>query len=523
MAGRQDQLKRGSAAETQDAVTAPPCAMVVFGAAGDLTKRLVVPALYNLVNAKRLPQGFQLVGVDLADKTAETWRQGLTDMMNEFVTQGGGEFEADHIDQTAWRWLTDRMTYLRGDLTDAGTYRRLGEHLAALDRTAGTNGNHLFYLAIADRFFATVVAALGAAGLVREESGRWRRVVIEKPFGHDLASAKALNAEILKTLQEHQIYRIDHFLGKETVQNIMVLRFANGLFEPLWNREHIDHVQITAAETVGVERRGKFYERTGALRDMVPNHVFQLLAMTAMEPPTSFDADAVRSKKAEVVQAIHPLTPAQALRDAVRGQYGAGTVLGKPVRAYRQEPDVAANSNIETYIACKLRIDNWRWAGVPFYLRTGKYLKRRWTEIAIRFHQAPIVLFRDTHLERMSPNWMILRIQPDEGIALEFAAKHPGPAVKLNTVSMDFAYESFFKTAPNTGYETLLYDCMIGDATLFQRADNVEGGWQAVQPILDAWAENAPKDFPNYVAGGNGPAAADELLARDGRAWRPLA
>jgi glucose-6-phosphate 1-dehydrogenase len=523
MAGRQDQLKRGSAAESQDAVTAPPCAMVIFGAAGDLTKRLVVPALYNLVTAKRLPQGFQLVGVDLADKTAETWRQGLTDMMNEFVTQGGGEFEADHIDQSAWRWLTDRMTYLRGDLTDAGTYRRLGEHLAALDRTAGTNGNHLFYLAIADRFFATVVAALGAADLVREENGHWRRVVIEKPFGHDLASAKALNAEILKTLEEHQIYRIDHFLGKETVQNIMVLRFANGLFEPLWNREHIDHVQITAAETVGVERRGKFYERTGALRDMVPNHVFQLLAMTAMEPPTSFDADAVRSKKAEVVQAIHPLTPAQALHDAVRGQYGAGTVLGKPVRAYRQEPDVSPDSNIETYVACKLRIDNWRWAGVPFYLRTGKYLKRRWTEIAIRFHQAPIVLFRNTQLERMSPNWMILRIQPDEGIALEFAAKHPGPTVKLNTVSMDFAYESFFKTAPNTGYETLLYDCMIGDATLFQRADNVEGGWQAVQPILDAWAENAPKDFPNYVAGGNGPAAADELLARDGRVWRPLA
>jgi len=523
MAGRQEQLKRGSATESDSAVMAPPCAMVIFGAAGDLTKRLVVPALYNLVNAKRLPQGFQLVGVDLADKTAESWRQGLTDMMNEFVTQGGGEFEADHIDQTAWRWLTDRMTYLRGDLTDAGMYRRLGEHLAALDRTAGTNGNHLFYLAIADRFFGTVVAALGAAGLVKEDNGHWRRVVIEKPFGHDLASAKALNAEILKTLQEHQIYRIDHFLGKETVQNIMVLRFANGLFEPLWNREHIDHIQITAAETVGVERRGKFYEKTGALRDMVPNHVFQLLAMTAMEPPTSFDADAVRSKKAEVIQAIHPLTPAQALRDAVRGQYGAGTVLGKPVRAYRQEPDVSPTSNTETYIACKLRIDNWRWAGVPFYLRTGKYLKSRWTEIAIRFHQAPIALFRDVHLERMSPNWMILRIQPDEGIALEFAAKHPGPTVRLNTVSMDFAYESFFKTAPNTGYETLLYDCMIGDATLFQRADNVEGGWQAVQPILDAWAETAPKDFPNYVAGGNGPAAADELLTRDGRAWRPLA
>ncbi|HZB91507.1 MAG TPA: glucose-6-phosphate dehydrogenase [Stellaceae bacterium] len=521
--GRQDQLRIGSTAEADRPAVAPPSAMVIFGAAGDLTKRLVVPALYNLVAAKQLPDGFRLVGVDLADKTTQAWRQGLTDTMNEFVAQGGGEFQADHIDETTWRWLTERMSYLRGDLSDPGAYRRLGEHLAGLDQTAGTGGNRLFYLAVADRFFATAVAGLGAAGLVSEKDGGWRRVVIEKPFGHDLTSARALNAEILKTLQEHQIYRIDHFLGKETVQNIMVLRFANGLFEPLWNREHIDHVQITAAETVGVERRGKFYEKTGALRDMVPNHVFQLLAMTAMEPPTSFDAEAVRSKKAEIIEAIHPLTPAQALRDAVRGQYGAGTVLGKPVRAYREEPDVAPDSAVETYIACKLRIDTWRWAGVPFYLRTGKYLKRRWTEIAIRFHQAPIALFRGTHAERMNPNWLILRIQPDEGIALEFAAKHPGPAVKLNTVSMDFAYKSYFNMAPNTGYETLIYDCMIGDATLFQRADNVEAGWRAVQPILDAWRENPPKDFPNYVAGGNGPAAADELLARDGRAWRPLA
>ena len=305
--------------------------------------------------------------------------------------------------------------------------------------------------------------------------------------------------------EEHQIYRIDHFLGKETVQNIMALRFANGLFEPLWNRQHIDHVQITAAETVGVEHRGKFYEKTGALRDMVPNHVFQLLAMTAMEPPISFDADAVRSKKAEVIQAIHPIDPAHALTDAVRGQYDAGTVLGKQVRAYRQEPDVAPNSTTETFVACKLKIDNWRWAGVPFYLRTGKYLKRRSTEIAIRFHQAPYALFRGTNVERMNPNWMILRIQPDEGIALEFAAKHPGPSVTLNKVSMDFAYKTYFKMAPNTGYETLLYDCMIGDATLFQRADNIEAGWQAVQPILDAWANNPPRDFPNYAAGCDGP------------------
>jgi glucose-6-phosphate 1-dehydrogenase len=495
--------------------------MVIFGAAGDLTKRLVVPALYNLVAAKQLPDGFQLVGVDLAAKTTAEWRDGLTETMKKFVG-GSGEFEADHIDQAAWGWLAERMSYLQGDLGDPGTYSRLGTRLAKLDKTAGTAGNHLFYLAVADRFFSTAVAGLGAAGLVTESGDQWRRVVIEKPFGHDLASAKALNAEILKTLQEHQIYRMDHFLGKETVQNIMALRFANGLFEPLWNRRHIDHVQITAAETVGVEQRGKFYEKTGALRDMVPNHVFQLLAMTAMEPPISFDANAVRAKKAEVIEAIRPLQPGRVLRDVVRGQYGAGTVLDKPVRAFREEPDVAPNSNVETFVAWKLKIDNWRWAGVPFYLRTGKYMARRWTEIAIRFHQAPYTLFRGTHVERMNPNWMILRIQPDEGIALEFAAKRPGPSVKLSTVSMDFAYKTYFKMAPNTGYETLIYDCMIGDATLFQRADNVEAGWRAVQPILDGWADHPPRDFPNYVAGGTGPEAADELLARDGRAWRPL-
>jgi glucose-6-phosphate 1-dehydrogenase len=522
MANRQDQAPIARKKIAPDgAVAAPPCAMVIFGAAGDLTKRLVVPALYNLVNAKRLSNNFQLVGVDLAQETTEDWQRRLTDTMHGFAS-GTGEFHADHIDETAWRWLTGRMSYVQGDLTDKATFIRLREHLAELDKSAGTAGNYLFYLAVADRFFAKAVAGLAGAGLVTEDDGHWRRVVIEKPFGHDLASAKALNVEILKSLKERQIYRIDHFLGKETVQNIMALRFANGLFEPLWNRQHIDHIQITAAETVGVERRGKFYERTGALRDMVPNHVFQLLAMTAMEPPISFDADAVRDKKAEVVQAIRPLKPARALRDAVRGQYAAGVVLGKKVRAYRDEPDVAPDSTTETFIACKLKIDNWRWAGVPFYLRTGKYMARRWTEIAIRFHQAPFALFRGTHVDRMNPNWLILRIQPDEGIALEFAAKRPGPTVRLSSVSMDFAYKSYFDMAPNTGYETLIYDCMIGDATLFQRADNIEAGWQAVQPILDAWQNNPPPDFPNYEAGGTGPAAAEELLTRDGRAWRPL-
>jgi glucose-6-phosphate 1-dehydrogenase len=520
--GKHDQLieaKGGQQDERPPA--APPCAMVIFGAAGDLTKRLVVPALYNLAHAAQLSGGFQLVGVDLAAITAEKWRTDLADSMKSFVGHDG-EFHVDTIDSTAWQWLADRMSYLRGDLKDPATYRRLGDHLARLDKTAGTAGNVLFYLAVAERFFGLAVESLGASGLVTEKNGQWRRVVIEKPFGHDLSSAKTLNSEILKTMQERQIYRIDHFLGKETVQNIMALRFANGLFEPLWSRQHVDHIQITAAETIGIEHRGKFYEKTGALRDMVPNHMFQLLAMTAMEPPISFDADAVRDKKTEVLRAIKSLDSAQAIEDAVRGQYESGTVTGRQVRAYRQEPDVASDSTTESFVACKLEIDNWRWAGVPFYVRTGKRLARRSTEIAIRFHQAPFALFRGTSVERMSPNWMILRIQPDEGIALEFAAKRPGPSVKLSSATMNFDYQNYFNVASNTGYETLIYDCMIGDATLFQRADTVEAGWQAVQPILDAWANNRPRDFPNYVAGRAGPSAADELLARDGRAWRPL-
>jgi glucose-6-phosphate 1-dehydrogenase len=493
--------------------------MVIFGAAGDLTKRLVVPALYNLVMRGRLPDEFRLVGLDLTSLTGAEWSQRLTDAMNDFVVKADGEFHPHQIDAKAWKFLTDRMSYVQGDLNDPTTYRRLGGHIEDLNKTGGASLNCLFYLAVADRFFEPAVGGLGAAGLAAEKDGNWRRVVIEKPFGHDLPSAKALNAEILKSLQEHQIYRIDHFLGKETVQNIMVLRFANGLFEPLWNRDHIDHVQITAAETVGVERRGKFYERTGALRDMVPNHLFQLLAMTAMEPPSSFDADMIRSKKAEVLQAIRPFDTKHAANAVVRGQYDAGSVLGHPVRAYRQEPDVAHDSNIETYVAWRFEIDNWRWAGTPFYLRTGKSLAQYRTEIAIRFRQAPFSLFRDTDVERMNPNWMILRIHPDEGIALEFAAKHPGPAIELSNVSLDFAYKTFFGTTPDTGYETLIYDCMIGDATLFQRADNVESGWQAVQPIIDTMADSLPE---LYAAGSEGPAAASRLLERDGRAWRPL-
>ena len=505
------------------APVAPACAMVIFGAAGDLTKRLVVPALYNLMNGKRLSPNFQLVGVDLAAKSTEEWRQSLTDMMNEFVTKGGGEFEADHIDQDAWQELLSRMTYLQGDLTDPDAYKRVGQHLAELDKTKSTTDNYLFYLAIADRFFGTAVEHLGAAGLVREEEGKgWRRVVIEKPFGHDLASAKALNAQVLKVLEEHQVYRIDHFLGKETVQNIMVLRFANGVFEPIWNRDHIDHVQITVAETVGVELRAKFYEATGALRDMVPNHVFQLLSLTAMEPPNSFDADAVRTEKHKVLEAVHPLDNEEVRRSVARGQYGAGELGGKAVQGYREEPGVAPDSTTETYVAMRLGIDNWRWAGVPFYLRTGKRLARRTTEIAIQFKQAPFALFRNTPVDTLPPNVLALQLQPDEGASLQFGAKIPGPEIALGGVRMNFSYKDYFSTEPTTGYETLVYDCMIGDAMLFNRADGVEAGWEVVQPILDLWHDDKTVALEPYAVGSAGPEAADNLLWRSGRQWCPI-
>jgi glucose-6-phosphate 1-dehydrogenase len=380
----------------------------------------------------------------------------------------------------------------------------------------------LFYLAVADRFFGPVAEHLGQSGLTREDDSHWRRVVVEKPFGHDLASAKDLNRRLLAFLTESQIYRIDHFLGKETVQNIMMFRFANGMFEPIWNRDRIDHIQVTVAETVGVEKRGRFYEGTGALRDMVPNHVLQLVAMTAMEAPNSFNADAVRWEKENVIEAVRVCRPEDVHCVAVRGQYGPGEIDGEPVPGYRDEPDVHHDSDVETYAAMKLTIDNWRWSGVPFYIRTGKRLRSRKTQIAIRFKETPGVLFRGTQVETPPPNWLLLRIQPDEGIALEFGAKVPGPRVKVGDVRMDFKYQDYFGAAPRTGYETLLYDVMIGDATLFQRADNVEAGWRVVQPVLDAWNQGKPKDFPNYAAGSQGPASADELLGRDGRQWRPI-
>jgi glucose-6-phosphate 1-dehydrogenase len=488
---------------------AGPCVLVIFGAAGDLTKRLIVPALYNLARAKLLPLEFAIVGFDLADQTVEAWKKSLADMLDQFVAGSKGDGK---VDQEVWNWLAGRMSYLKGDLNNPDSFAQLKTKLAGIDGNAHTGGNYLFYLAIADRFFATVVEQLGRSELACEKESAWRRVVIEKPFGHDLASAKALNRRILTVLGEPQIYRIDHFLGKETVQNIMLFRFANGLVEPIWNRDRIDHVQITVAESVGVEKRGRFYENTGALRDMVPNHVFQLVAMTAMEAPNSFDADAVRSEKAKVIDAIRDLKPEEVETCAVRGQY----------EGYRKEPDVSPESEVETYAAIKLNIDNWRWSGVPFYIRTGKRLSARMTQIAIRFKETPAALLRDRDMEAPPPNWLLLRIQPDEGIAFEFGAKIPGPAMRLGDVRMDFKYQDYFGTAPATGYETLIYDVMIGDATLFQRADNIETGWGEVEPILERWGAHRPKNFPNYAAGSEGPKSADELLARDGRAWRKI-
>jgi glucose-6-phosphate 1-dehydrogenase len=502
---------------------ADPCAMVIFGAGGDLTKRLLAPALYNLSRTKMLPENFALIGVGLARRTAESWRDHLYETLKSFVGAASAEFDPDRIDEAAWSRLTEKMSYVQGDLNESGLYAKLGEHLEEVAHNHNTGGNVMFYLAVADRFFGPVVDKLGEANLVEtpESGGKpkfWRRVVIEKPFGHSLDSARELNARILRTLREEQIFRIDHFLGKDTVQNIMALRFANGMFEPIWNRDRIDHVQITAAETVGVEQRGKFYEATGALRDMAPNHLFTLLSLVAMEPPVGFDAASIRAKKSEVFAAMPAVNPAQ----AVRGQYGAGAVLGKPVNAYRNEPNVAADSNIETYVAMRLEIDNWRWAGVPFYVRTGKHLSRRVTEIAISFRQAPIAPFKDTPVDALSPNWLVLHIAPSEGISWQFEVRRPGPVVELATAEMDFRYNDWFAKEPNVGYETLLYDVMIGDPTLFMRADMVEQAWSAVQPVLNAWtAEMA--NFPNYQSGSDGPKAADELLARDGgRAWRPL-
>jgi glucose-6-phosphate 1-dehydrogenase len=491
-----------------------PNVMVIFGATGDLTKRKLIPALVNLANDGMLPKQFAIIGFAANDTTTENFRKTLTDEIPKYAPA--------QIDLKNWDWFKERIYYVKGDFNDADAYKRLAAQIAEVDKNHHTQGNKFFYLAVAPRFFATIVQQLGAAGLVKEENGHWSRVIIEKPFGHDYTSAIQLNKDLKQCLSENQIYRIDHYLGKETVQNLMVFRFSNNIIEPLWNRNYVDHVQITASETVGVEHRGGFYETAGALRDMVPNHLFQLLTMTSMEPPISFDADEVRNKQAEVLHAIQPLMPEDVLKNTVRGQYGEGTIDGESVPQYRSEPDVAPESNTETFVALKLQIDNWRWAGVPFYLRTGKRLAQRATEIVIQFRRTPFVLFRNTTVKNLETNRLVIHIQPEEGISLSFGAKVPGSVMKLGLVNMDFDYCNYFGVEHSTGYERLLRDCMAGDATLFQRADMVEAGWSVIQPIIDVWHALPARGFPNYAAGSWGPRDAEELMERDGRSWRRI-
>jgi glucose-6-phosphate 1-dehydrogenase len=506
---------------------ADPCCLVIFGASGDLTHRLLVPALYNLAAAGLLPQAFGLIGVARSPSSNKAFREDLAKSQPQFAGRP--------IDQKVLRQVLGCVAYVQGGPDDDSTYAKIGQELARIERERSTCGNRLFYLATPPAGFAPIGRHLGQSGLAREngsdkgpgadkgaDKGPWRRVIIEKPFGTDLASAHALNEKLLGILKEDQIFRIDHYLGKETVQNIMVLRFANGLFEPIWNRNHIDHVQITVAESLTVGRRGNYYDATGALRDMVPNHLFQLLSLIAMEPPSRFAADAVRAEKAQVLEAVQIPTTDEALRNSVRAQYDNGFVENQPVEPYRKTKDVDPHSTTETYVALKLMIDNWRWADVPFYLRTGKALRGKQTEVAIKFKQAPIAMFRDTPVDRLAENFLVIGIQPNECIGLEFNAKVPGPSIALGGVSMTFRYDDYFEAALSTGYETLIYDCMTGDAILYPRADGIEAGWRVVQPFLDAFRDARDRQLAKYRAGSEGPKEADELLARDGRRWRPI-
>jgi glucose-6-phosphate 1-dehydrogenase len=490
------------------------CSFVIFGVTGDLAHRLVIPALYNLAATDLLPDKFCVVGVARKAMSNDALRDSLMKGLREFATRP--------VDDEIAKRLLECVTCIAADPKEPASFDRMREQIEKLEANRATGGNRLFYMATPPDAFAPIARELGRTGLLKEDGGAWRRLVVEKPFGTDLESAKALNSELLKIVDEHQIYRIDHYLGKETVQNILVLRFANGMFEPIWNRNHIDHIQITVDEKLGVGHRGSFYDATGALRDMVPNHLFQLLSLVAMEPPIRFDAHSVRSEKADVLAAIQTQSEAEALHNSVRGQYVGGKIGDTEIEDYRKTEDVRPDSTTETYVALKLTIDNWRWAGVPFYLRTGKALGIKRTEVAIKFKQAPFAMFRDTPVDRLSQNYLVISIEPTEGITLQFNTKVPGPTISIDGVEMKFRYKDYFQAEPSTGYETLIYDCMIGDNILFQRADSVEAGWQAVQPFLDAWRKAGAKGLETYKAGGDGPACGEELLKRDDRNWRKL-
>ena len=491
-----------------------PCTVVIFGATGDLAKRKLLPALYNLASRRLLPDQFKVVGIGRRPMSTEAYRAKVKNDLLEFGTT------APHPD--LWDWFAPRLFYAFETLEGTSSYQHLRETLAGLESAGEPRRGYVFYLATPPDAVADIVQHLGAVDLLTEQPEGWRRAIVEKPFGYDLASARTLNRQLASVLGEHQIYRIDHYLGKETVQNLMAFRFGNGIFEPIWNRRYVDHVQITVAETVGVEERGAYYEGAGALRDMVQNHLFQLLALTAMEPPISFEADAVRDERVKLLHAIHLCSPEEVRASVVRGQYGAGSLNGERARAYREEPDVAPGSATETYVALKLLVDNWRWADVPFYLRTGKRLPTRVTEIAIQFKRVPLLLFRNVPAECLRPNALVIRIQPDEGMSLQFQAKVPGAEMRLGTVKMDFSYADYFSSTPDTGYETLLYDCMVGDQTLFHRVDSVETGWSVVAPILNVVEAEPSALLHQYAAYTWGPREADALLARDGRSWRRI-
>jgi glucose-6-phosphate 1-dehydrogenase len=492
---------------------APPCAVVIFGANGDLTKRKLLPALYRLAYERRIPQTFAIIGNSRTEMSDDDFRAKMKDAVRQFL-------EDAPFDEAVWESFVGGLYYTAGDLNDDACYQGIAAKLAEADQQHQTGGNVLFYLSTQPSYYSSVVQRLGQHGLNR--GAGWRRVIIEKPFGHDLASARQLNSEIHTVFDEKQIYRIDHYLGKETVQNILAFRFGNGIFEPLWNRRYVNSIQITAAESIGVEGRGAYYQEAGALRDMIQNHLMQVMATVAMEPPSVYDADSVRDERAKLLRAIRILKPEEVPLRAVAGQYGPAHVGGKALVGFREEPGVKPDAQTDTYAAVTFNIDNWRWAGVPFYVRSGKRLPKRITDIAINFNPPPLSLFRqDTKSGLMAPrpNLLILRIQPEEGISLRFLSKSPGSGMKVRPVSMDFNYGSSFGERSPTAYETLLVDALAGDATLYTRQDMVEASWQVVEPILQSWA--AQKfDFPNYDSGTWGPRASDEMLARNGHTWR---
>lgn len=490
--------------------TPDPCTVVIFGASGDLTKRKLVPSLYRLAEQNLLPGEFAIVGTARTASDHDNFRDRMREAVSQFSLGGSG-------DSSFWDNFAAGLFYTPSNPKQPETFKTLRDLLSQIDEERGTSGNRLFYLSTPPSLYVPITQMLGSLGLNRSRG--WTRIVIEKPFGHDLQSMRTLNQKVLNVFAEDQLYRIDHYLGKETVQNILVLRFANGIFEPLWNRRYIDHVQITAAESLGVENRGGYYEQAGVLRDMIQNHLFQVFTLVAMEPPVSLAPNAVRDEKTKVMQAVRPLLAQEIDQCAVRGQYGPGSVNGKPVKGYRQEEAVSPDSSTETYAAVKLMIDNWRWADVPFYLRSAKRMPKRVTEIAVQFRDAPHLLFRDS--DPLQPNSLTLRIQPDEGIALRFGAKLPGQTFNIRTVNMDFGYGTSFGKQSPEAYERLLLDAMLGDSTLFARGDMVEISWQLLMPALDAWQEPV-NHFPNYEAGTWGPRESDDLLEKDNRRWRRL-